>query len=898
MEAEAIAVSPDSRLLTAIAPLHSPSSGHLPYYTRLFNLVVQSNRDLLAELVELQDEDSPSPAASHLNSHLLPIMTLAQTLYISPSAIDGQHAGEGIIGEELLHWLNSHDLAPTTEQGQEIASSSEPYLHPAYWDYILRCTLRGFHSTASTLLATLLGLPSQALQDVVTRLRSLVDAVPRSMNFKTEIQFKSARREFILQLNGVLSGLETVMDEAQEELKESYAADTGDEEQAEEDAEDTRLSLEAGLRVFLEVLAGNRERVVEAAEDWKEALAAWATLVDVGLKRDGMAAALDKIEELRGPDSFAVMDGLPESDKAMVTLIRGQISEACTLLPTIDPYLAQILIDFVTKLAILPSAAPPEQGVRRDPTPSEQANLVYANTILATYGFWRMSVDYLSYAGIRGRARMSEILLGLPLLEDSRRSRSLANWASAAGLPRESGEEQEEQAEDEDEFQLVESVLEACFTFGLTREAKAIGRKIALHLSSQEATPSKASSSSSLVPRFGPATIFGLRSPPRGDTTLLKTIKRRVLDGMLDQTKATSQSRDQWLVDHVTDLKRWIVRSARLEAARAEDADANAAEEPSGPFRKRSALISNGRGGAMSSGTSFLQEGDEILVTDEDEWNHHFGQSLPAPIIFLTNFSQFFQLRQLPKDGGGGATTAAATLLIGLLNAGLVDGDWTAICLYEIGRCLSGNSVDTMGAANVDDLAASIAPTASSSSSRALLSQELLYDALRILESLLTNAALSSEEEDFYLGNLGRWAGASDGAAMTSSSSSSTLSNSKPRGESQRHKHQQQQQQLQQERTLRISIAKREMQALRLKIAVALGISAVKYGEVDPGVDYASQQQQYDEGGDGRGENEYGAYMGEEAIRENGDAAAYAQTFERGGPPSFFEGAEDITMTA
>jgi nuclear pore complex protein Nup85 len=53
-----------------------------------------------------------------------------------------------------------------------------------------------------------------------------------------------------------------------------------------EDAEDQRLEYEAQFRCLLQLVAGERQRVFEACEDWREALGAWGTLVQPTMRRD------------------------------------------------------------------------------------------------------------------------------------------------------------------------------------------------------------------------------------------------------------------------------------------------------------------------------------------------------------------------------------------------------------------------------------------------------------------------------------------------------------------------------------------------------------------------------------------------------------------------------------
>lgn len=719
-----------------LPPLRSPPPSHLPYYTRLFNLVVESHRTLAQRAAgggeddsndDGGDDDDDSPSISrHVTRTLLPILTLAQTLYLSPNE---QHAGQGIIGEELLHWLNSYDLAPTTEQGREIAADAEPYRHPSYWDYILRCTLRGFHSTVSTMLATLLSLPSDSLHSLVTRLRSLVKILPRSVNFKTEVQFKTARREFHLKLTDILSSLEGVMDDVQDEL-----VDGGDND--EEAAEDLRFSLEAGLRIFLEVLAGNKERVIEAAEDWKEALAAWATLVDVGLKRSGLPDAMEKIEALRDGGGDDTASPSP-SEQVMILLVKGQIDQACEASAKLDPYLAQVLVDYSAKLGYLAGGSSRRGTLTR-------ANVVYANTLLASYGLWRMAVDYLARAGVEGRQRMREVVVGVPLLDGNADTDTDTDSAAS--------------------FHLVEGVLSACDTFQLLPEAKATCKRIALYLADDARK------------QYGPAIVYALRSPPRGDTALIKTIVKRILDGCCRaKTKGSASSHATWLVDQVTDIKLWIIRAARQEQTRREEEQQNSASAGAAP---QSAFLSRRRGGPLPASTS----DDAVLLQllQEEEWNHHFAHSLPPALRFLTNLAHYFELATSSASAADRA--AAPALMVELLNSGLVPGDWTAVCLHEV--------------------RISSAAAASSRLRRRPLSTAHLFDVLRILAAVEASSGGGGSDEEVTLGRLGRWL---DGGNSSGGGG----------GEEDEHAH-----------NGRIARAKQELSRVRLDVAHALGVGS------------------------------------------------------------------------
>lgn len=44
----------------------------------------------------------------------------------------------GVFGEDLLDWINRHYVAPTSEEGTELAELREPWLHDNFWRVLLQ----------------------------------------------------------------------------------------------------------------------------------------------------------------------------------------------------------------------------------------------------------------------------------------------------------------------------------------------------------------------------------------------------------------------------------------------------------------------------------------------------------------------------------------------------------------------------------------------------------------------------------------------------------------------------------------------------------------------------------------------------------------------------------------
>ena len=42
------------------------------------------------------------------------------------------------IGDELMEWLNTHFIEPSTQEGDELSSQERPWEDPAFWPYLTR----------------------------------------------------------------------------------------------------------------------------------------------------------------------------------------------------------------------------------------------------------------------------------------------------------------------------------------------------------------------------------------------------------------------------------------------------------------------------------------------------------------------------------------------------------------------------------------------------------------------------------------------------------------------------------------------------------------------------------------------------------------------------------------
>lgn len=214
------------------------------------------------------------------------ILHLAEILFLPR---DGR--GEGLLGEELLDWVNDVDPgklfsictekvqaytpAPDNTQGNEIMQSNPPWDHPAFWPYLSRCLLRGFHLPASTFLRSLINHPHPPISKLASLLSSQLSQLPRSHNvtaYPLDHQFLSAHKQWLMR------------------FRAEFATFTAGKQTGwlDENGGAKYIGLENDFRVVIELMEGKRERVLEEANDWREAVGAWGILVDVGLRRDDL----------------------------------------------------------------------------------------------------------------------------------------------------------------------------------------------------------------------------------------------------------------------------------------------------------------------------------------------------------------------------------------------------------------------------------------------------------------------------------------------------------------------------------------------------------------------------------------------------------------------------------
>ncbi|KAI3625878.1 hypothetical protein CBS9595_001239 [Malassezia furfur] len=222
-----------------------PSVQTMQYYYRIGTLYC----DTLQTYIDALEANSTSDAdyLKHIQT-LQTLFHLAQVLYLPE---DGR--GMGVLGEELLHWLNAHDIGV-----------------------------------------------SPTLQNIASETAQILKSLPRSTGYATEPAFFAAHRNWHTSVRVFLSGLQRKMNAVQSELSSSGHAH----------AEEERLELEAQFRCLLELLCGVQDRILEFSENWVEALCAWGTLVQPAMKRDDLPDMI-LVSLMRGDVTKSIKQCLP-----------------------------------------------------------------------------------------------------------------------------------------------------------------------------------------------------------------------------------------------------------------------------------------------------------------------------------------------------------------------------------------------------------------------------------------------------------------------------------------------------------------------------------------------------------------------------------------------------------
>ncbi|GAA5988849.1 hypothetical protein JCM10908_006197 [Rhodotorula pacifica] len=614
-----------------------PPPEQVQYYARVCRLY----RDAIIKQLPTINSNAaltPSQKAKSLahHAHMHAILALTEILYY-PS--DGR--GEGLVGEEVLDWVNTIDKAPSADEGNELLALTSPWDSPNFFPYLHRCLLRGHLASASALLSLLVAQhPAPYLQTVSRLLSETISTFPRSTNFRTESAFATALRAW---RNGSLA-------QAKSQIERQLTVNAQEDEiLGGADNEDERQSFEQGFRTVLDILSGGEDVILDSSADWREALSAFALWsAPTSLRRADLPAIVERITS----DAHPVDASLP-SEVAQLALFKGDVAGVLkTLVAGGYAWLATHIADLLSHLH-LPAFDLPPPDVDADAGSEEGQQLGLREHFLldwaqrcvtADLGLWRIACEYWSACGNKGRDKARELVKRLEIVapgEEERDARvaerkdkeARGTGAGKDGMDVEGTAAENEDADkgddDPDSFTLpddtprrVDELLLVCFSLDLEEEFIDICGRYADYLVERE--------------RYGEAVAYAVRA---GDGTKVARIAEMIGEVYVSSGQAA-------FVKHVDSLPTSLLRpSSNLY-------------EPDAP---------------SSPTTTGLPSLAHLPSLTSDALRPHLSR-----LAFLARYRDFLALYAT-----AGARREAAQLLVLLLTSGVAPKKWWAVMLLD-----------------------------------------------------------------------------------------------------------------------------------------------------------------------------------------------------------------------
>jgi nuclear pore complex protein Nup85 len=219
--------------------------------------------------------------ANHYRT-LYSCLSLFIVLYLPEAGFD-----DAPVGEELMEWLNTHFIEPSTEEGDHLSSQDKPWEDESFWSYLTRylhalrirtgfnfyyrSVLRGFSKAPVFLLETLSHHPSEHLQSAAEHLTPLLSSHPRIDHYSTERDFVVALRRWKEKVKTLRLELDRVPEDAREDNFENWWKPFSN---------------------IVGILEGRPEIIqslcLDLNADWKEVCAAWSIFVNHRLRRQDL----------------------------------------------------------------------------------------------------------------------------------------------------------------------------------------------------------------------------------------------------------------------------------------------------------------------------------------------------------------------------------------------------------------------------------------------------------------------------------------------------------------------------------------------------------------------------------------------------------------------------------
>jgi len=468
------------------------------------------------------------------------VLALAEILFF-PS--DG--AGDGLVADELLDWVNTIDPAPSNDEGADLLALASPWDSDAFFPYLSRCVLRGHLAAAAALLSLVEAQhPDDTLQRLAKHLSALVAAYPRSTAFRTESAFLAALHQWRTQTLAPLK----------REIDPLLASDA---------AADWAPSLEPLVALVSASDPPSAQSAIAAlgAEDWRESLAAhalWAA--PTTLRRTELPPLVDALTRAQPVDASLA------AERAHAALLRADVPAVLKALTGSYAWAAAHLGDLLAHLHLAAFDPPALRGEDDDAALGlglrEAFLLDWGDRCTADAGLWRVSCEYWAACGKPGRDKVRALAVGLPL-EAEGEGEAPQQGARGDGMDVEGAGEGEGEGEGDKDKEKenaapkkrqVDELLAVLAALDLTDEFTATCEAYAARLVERK--------------RFGEAVAYAVRA---ADGRRIAEIADRILDEYIENGASLSSFLSVSLGQRADAVS--ACRSGRLHRARRLDPD-------------------------------------------------------------------------------------------------------------------------------------------------------------------------------------------------------------------------------------------------------------------------------------------------------------------------------------
>ncbi|QRV74335.1 nuclear pore complex protein Nup85 [Ceratobasidium sp. AG-Ba] len=441
-----------------------PDAQITSYYSRS---IEQYINDAKKQLASLASQD-PLPSTYSTYVSILETLQLVQTVYAPPG---GQV--DGLVGEQLLQWLNTSHSVPATAELLRLSALPEPWSDPDFWPTLNKCVLRGLSTSALGFLRRVAANhPSSSLRALIhDEIVPVLEIHPRSSEFQRESAFVAAHARWRERVAGVRTAYDKAVD-----------GDAGGDEDEDE--------WPRWIDELLGVLEGDAGVVFalcnEAVEDgwgFREAIGVWGVWIDVGLKRTQLAKVVERVIEELPPDPTIPVQELHRAVLAMEEL------EALQVAAELDPWLAAHLADVFEKVGALD---PHDEIVQiYGVSLRDHFVLAYAEHLHSDPTLFEIELEYMGRCGVLGRERIASVIRHIPVVPPPSEPADLAKprprlkslGVDDQGLPI---TPRLVDAEMWDGYERVNKLLGVCDQFSLQDEAREICKVVAQHLTREK----------------------------------------------------------------------------------------------------------------------------------------------------------------------------------------------------------------------------------------------------------------------------------------------------------------------------------------------------------------------------------------------------------------------------